>query len=70
MDLERRGIPTATFVTHVFSDYSRGLCRMQAMEALPIVVIPHPVAARPAAELREKVGKVHAELRAALLRTQ
>lgn len=39
---------------------------MQAMETLPIVVIPHPVAARPVAELREKVGKVYAELRAAL----
>jgi hypothetical protein len=70
MTLERRGIPTATFVTHVFDDYARGLCRMQAMEALPIVVIPHPVAARPVDELREKVRSVHAELRAALTRTR
>ena len=68
MALERRGIPTATFVTHVFHDYARGLCRMQAMEALPIVVIPHPVAARPVDELREKVRSVHAALRAALTR--
>jgi hypothetical protein len=69
MFLERRGIPTATFVTHAFDKYARGLCRMQGMEALPIVVIPHPIAARPAAELREKVRKVHAELRTALSRT-
>ena len=68
MTLERRGIPTATFVTHVFHEYARGLCRMQAMEALPIVVIPHPVAARPIDELREKVQRVHVELRAALTR--
>jgi hypothetical protein len=69
MFLERRGIPTATFVTHAFDKYARGLCRMQGMDALPIVVIPHPIAARPTAELREKVRKVYAELRAALSRT-
>lgn len=68
MALERRGIPTATFITHVFEDYARGLCRMQGMQTLPIVVIPHPVAARPVEELREKVRKVHAEVRAALTR--
>ena len=68
MTLERRGIPTATFVTHVFDDYVHGLCRMQGLDALPIVVIPHPVAARPAIELRDRVRKVHAELRAALTR--
>jgi hypothetical protein len=70
MALERRGIPTATYVTHVFDDYARGLCRMQAMAALPIVVIPHPIAARPVDELREKVRRVHAALRAALTRTR
>jgi hypothetical protein len=69
MFLERRGIPTATFVTHAFDQYARGLCRMQGMVALPIVVIPHPIAARPTEELREKVRKAHAELRAALCRT-
>ena len=69
MFLERRGVPTATFVTHAFDKYARGLCRMQGMEALPIVVIPHPIAARPTAELREKVRKVYAEMRAALSRT-
>jgi len=66
MTLERRGVPTATIVTHVFNDYARGLCRMQGLDALPIVVIPHPVAARPPEELRERVRRVHAELRAAL----
>jgi hypothetical protein len=69
MFLERRGVPTATFVTHAFDKYARGLCRMQGMEALPIVVIPHPIAARPTAELREKVRKVYAELRTALSRS-
>jgi len=66
MFLERRGIPTATVVTHVFDSYARGLARMQGMAALPIVIIPHPIAARPRDELREKVRKVHEEIRAAL----
>ena len=66
MTLERRGIPTATLITHVFKDYARGLCRMQGMDKLPIVVIPHPVAARSPEELRGRIQKVHAELRAAL----
>ena len=66
MFLERRGIPTATVVTHAFDGYARGLARMQGMAALPIVVIPHPIAARPRDELREKVRKVHEEIRAAL----
>ena len=70
MTLERRGIPTATFVTHAFDAYARGLCRMQAMESLPIVVIPHPIAARPVEDLRQKIRKVHPELRAALTRAR
>jgi len=68
MFLEKRGVPTATFVTHAFDKYARGLCRMQGMEGLPIVVIPHPIAARPTEDLRAKVRKVSADLRAALTR--
>ena len=68
MFLERRGIPTATVVTHAFDSYARGLARMQGMADLPIVVIPHPIAARPTDELREKVRKVHEEIREALSR--
>ena len=66
MTLERSGVPTATLVTRVFDDYARGLARMQGLDALPIVVLPHPVAACPPAELRERMQQVHAELRAAL----
>jgi hypothetical protein len=68
MTLERRGVPTATFVSQVFKDYARGLCRMQGLDALPIVVIPHPVAACPPAQLRERVRTVRDELRASLTR--
>lgn len=70
MALERRGIPTATFVTNAFAAYARGLCRMQGLTALPNVVIPHPIASRPTAELREKVRRVYQEVRTALIRAE
>ena len=66
MTLERRGVPTATFVTQAFASYAKGLCRMQAMAALPVIVIPHPVASRPPEELRENVRSVHGQVRKAL----
>ena len=66
MTLERQGVPTATYVTHVFNDYARGLCRMQGMESLPIIVLPHPIAARPVNELRGKVTAARDALLAAL----
>ena len=67
MALERKGIPTATLVTHVFEEYARGLARMQGMKELPITVLPHPVAARKPEELRSRIRGVHAQIRAALL---
>lgn len=70
MNLERRGIPTATFVTHAFAAYAKGLCRMQSLAALPIIVIGHPIASRPVAELRAKVRAVYSEMRAALTAEQ
>jgi len=70
MALERRGVPTATFITHAFSDYARGLCRMQGLPGLPLIIIPHPIASRPEEELRRKVQAVRAEVRAALVRGQ
>ncbi len=66
MIFEERGIPTATFITHSFETYARGLCRMQGWEALPLIVIPHPIAARPQDELRDKVRKVSAGVITAL----
>mgnify|MGYP001233640334 CR=1 FL=1 len=68
MSLERNGIPTATYITTAFEKYARGLCRMQSMEALPLIIIQHPVAARPTEELIEKVRKTYPEVHAALSR--
>ena len=64
--IRAQGDSDRTFVTHTFSSYAEGLCRMQRMQALPLVVIGHPVAARPVEELRAKVRGVYAKIRAAL----
>ena len=40
---------------------------MQGWQALPLIVIPHPIAARPQDELREKVRKVRDQFIAALV---
>ena len=52
MTFEREGIPTGTIVTTAFSKYGRLLTKMQSMETLPLIVIPHPIAARPVDEVR------------------
>ncbi len=70
MALERRNIPTATFLTNAFASYGRGLAKMQGMIELPTIIIEHPIAGRPADELREKVRSVHAQVLAALTRKE
>jgi len=68
MALERRSVPTATFITDAFSRYAQGLAKMQGMEQLPTIVIPHPIAGRPVEELRDKVRLVYSEVVTALTR--
>lgn len=68
MALEHRSVPTATFITDAFSRYAQGLAKMQGMEQLPTIVIPHPIAGRPIEELREKVRLVYSEVVSALTR--
>lgn len=70
MALERRSVPTATFVTDAFSKYAQGLAKMQGMEQLPTIVIPHPIAGRPVEELRDKVRLVYSEVVTALARKE
>ena len=53
MTFERDGIATGTIVTTAFSKYGRMLTKIQSMETLPLIVIPHPIAARPADEVRD-----------------
>jgi hypothetical protein len=68
MMCERKGIPTATYVTTSFAAYSRGLCKMQGLEATPLIILQHPVASRPESELKEKVRNAYLNIREALVK--
>ncbi|MCG8542711.1 MAG: hypothetical protein MJE12_00745 [Alphaproteobacteria bacterium] len=67
MTFEREGIPTGTIVTTAFSKYGHLLTKMQSMAALPLIVIPHPIAARPVDEVRDVAGAASDEIVDALL---
>lgn len=66
MTLEQRGIPTATVITHAFRNSAYTLRRMRGLETLPIIVIPHPLAARDAEEVRRKARDAFPDLIEAL----
>ena len=53
MSFEREGIPTSTVVTDAFSEYGLMLTTLQSMEDLPLVILPHPIAARREDEVRD-----------------
>jgi hypothetical protein len=52
--LERAGVPTCTIVTEVFSDKARRETEALGMEALPLIVIPHPVGQLP----RDQIARI------------
>lgn len=52
MTLERKGIATGTIVTEAFAEYGRMLTKLQEMESLPLIVLPHPIAAQPEEHVR------------------
>ena len=67
MTFEREGIATGTIVTTAFSEYGRLLTKMQSMVRLPLIVIPHPIAARPVEEVRQMAAAAFDEVAGSLL---
>lgn len=67
MTFERENMPTGTIVTDAFSEYGQMLTKMQSMEKLPLVVLPHPIAARQADEVREIARDAFDEVMTSLL---
>ncbi|HAA93181.1 MAG: hypothetical protein CMM48_14230 [Rhodospirillaceae bacterium] len=67
MTFERDNIPTGTIVTDAFSEYGQMLTKMQSMEKLPLVVLPHPIAARQADEVRDIAREAFEEVVGSLL---
>jgi hypothetical protein len=64
--MEHRGIPVATVITTAFQDSAFALRRMQGLETLPIILIPHPLAARQVEEVRRKAQEAFPEILAAV----
>ena len=68
MALERHGIPSVAIVTHSFAEYGRRLTRLQKMPDLPLVIIQHPVAAKPEDLVREDIASKYREVVRSLVR--
>lgn len=51
--MERRGVPTVTVVSSAFELLARAEARGLGMDGLPLLVVPHPVNQRSAAELAD-----------------
>jgi len=67
MTLERKGLATGTIVTDAFATYGRQLTRLQEMESLPLVVLPHPIAAQPEDRVRDVTRDAFDKVLGALL---
>ena len=52
MTLERKGLATGTILTEAFATYGRQLTKLQSLERLPLIVLPHPIAAQPEDHVR------------------
>ena len=65
--LERRGIPTVTFVTTPFAPAARAVARAQGLPDLPLVVIPHDYLVETDAEVTARLHPVLEALAAALV---
>ena len=59
-------MPTVTLCTTPFAQLGRLTARGRRMPDLPIVVLPHPMAGRPADSVVELINAAADEIRAAL----
>ena len=66
MVCEREGKPATVVVTGVFANLARTAARAQGVPAMRMLVLPHPMEARPEAEVRALAHARFAELIALL----
>jgi hypothetical protein len=59
---EREGVPAVVVVTEVFANLGRTAGRAQGFPELRMLVLPHPMEARPEAEIRDIARARFAEL--------
>jgi predicted dienelactone hydrolase len=67
MTLERKGLATGTILTEAFATYGRQLTKLQEMETLPLIVLPHPIAAQPEDHVRSVTRDAFEKVIASLL---
>jgi hypothetical protein len=58
LSAERRGIPAVAIMTDRFVVTAREMAALQGLPEYPFVVIDHPIAGNPDAELRDKAERV------------
>jgi len=64
--LEKSGIPTAVICSDAFLTLARSVSLAKGLSSPRLVVIPHPLAGIPAAEVRKKAENVVAAVAALL----
>ena len=57
MTLEKSGIPSCTVVTDVFDGKARREAEALGLEALPLIVLPHPVGQLPREDMERLTGE-------------
>ncbi len=64
MTLERRGIPAAVVTTTAFETLAHHEAHTLGMEALPLLVVDHPLGGEPPDRVAEKAARAVAQLAA------
>lgn len=68
MTLEKRGIPSATVITHVFERKARQEAGAYGVSDAPLIVLPHPVGQMPREKLRALADQFYPQVIQALTR--
>lgn len=66
MTLERAGVPTVAVATDLFAGTARNEAELYGLLALPIAIVPHPVAGSSAQSVRDRAEWAAAEIAMAL----
>ncbi|MBI2848063.1 MAG: hypothetical protein HYX83_02705 [Chloroflexi bacterium] len=62
IELEKRGVPTATFATDLFAHLARFIAGSKGLPDLPLIIVPHPVGGIPADKAKAKADHVIDEI--------
>ena len=66
IDLEKRGVPTAAIITHVFLNTAQAMTRMMGVPDYRYVVAQHPLSSLTDAEVKQRAAALADEVEAIL----